>query len=247
MDGVFAGAHQGPVHSTAAAGNVPYYIDGGAGGELYTEGPVGTDHGYWHGFRLVRVGDGGVLATDTVPIFVREGIRIEGARSVRPGKDVRFEAFGRQPVFKDPAKVEALELRDPDPVRPVSELPHGRLGRLRARRRLGARAARAPAAGRSGADRPASPAARRRLVGVSCATAGVAVVGSTGMSLAQQSAPTTTPLESLPNPARVFATSNPAGARAGGVEDRRPSAQRAHPDHGRPVPRRAARARRASA
>ena len=76
MDGVFVGHIKGQF-LYRGRGNVPYYIDGGAGGELYTEGPVGADHGYWHGFRLVRVANGRVT-TDTVPIFVKNGIRLEG-------------------------------------------------------------------------------------------------------------------------------------------------------------------------
>ena len=113
VDGVFLGHIKGQF-LYRGEGDVPYYIDGGAGGELYTDGPVGTDHGYWHGFRLVRV-DGERIVTDTVPIFVKDGIRIEGPASIARGKDLQLEAFGRQPVFNDPAKVEALELRDPDP------------------------------------------------------------------------------------------------------------------------------------
>jgi len=188
-------------------GDVPYYIDGGAGGELYTDGPVGVDHGYWHGFRLVRV-EGKRVTTDTVPIFVPDGIRIQGVGSVRPGKPVRFEAFGRQPVFKDPAKVEALELRDPDPVRPVSSSGMGAWGDFM----RGGGWALTPVLLLllGGVAMTASlPRPRRRLVAVTCATAGAAVIGTTGMSLAQQSTPTTTPLESLNNPARVFATSDP--------------------------------------
>ena len=206
VDGVLLGHIKGQF-IYRGRGNVPYYVDGGAGGELYTEGPVGTDHGYWHGFRLLRV-SGGQVTTDAVPIFVREGIRIEGARSVRPGKPVQFEAFGRQPVFKDPAKVEALELRDPDPVRPVSGSSMGAWGDFM----RGGGWALAPIlllllGGVVVTTRLPRP--RRRLVAVTCATAGAAVIGTTGMSLAQQSEPTTTPLESLPNPARVFATSDP--------------------------------------
>ena len=71
---------------------------------------------------------GAGVTTDTVPIFVPGGIRIEGAGSVRPGKRSLYEAFGKQPVFNDPAKVEALELRDPDPVRPVQGGGMGAIG-----------------------------------------------------------------------------------------------------------------------
>lgn len=100
-------------------GRVPYYVDGGAGGALHTTGPVGTDHGYWHGYRLVRVSRGRLI-TDTVPILVDGGITLRGADVVARGRLERYEAFGKQPVFNDPAKVEMLELRDPTPTRPAS-------------------------------------------------------------------------------------------------------------------------------
>ena len=60
------------------------------------------------------------MTTDTVPIFVKDGIRLEGPGTLNPGRQGQFEAFGRQPVFKDPAKVPNLELRDPDPRPPAS-------------------------------------------------------------------------------------------------------------------------------
>jgi hypothetical protein len=116
VDGVFLGHIKGQF-SYRGLGGIPYYIDGGAGGELYTTGPVGTDHGYWHGFRLVRV-DGAMITTDTVPVFVHDGITIAGPKSVALGATGTFAATGRQPVFNDPAKVDALQLRDPAPVPP---------------------------------------------------------------------------------------------------------------------------------
>ena len=79
IDGVFLGHIKGQF-LYRGSGGVPYYIDGGAGGELYTNGPVGTDHGYWHGFRLLRVDGGRVAENDTVPIFVPK--RDHAARAV---------------------------------------------------------------------------------------------------------------------------------------------------------------------
>ncbi len=116
VDGVFLGHIKGQF-TYRGQGGVPYYIDGGAGGELYTTGPVGTDHGYWHGYRLLRV-DGSTITSDTVPIFVKDGITIRGPGSVARGATAAFSATGRQPVFNDPAKVDALQLRDPAPVPP---------------------------------------------------------------------------------------------------------------------------------
>ena len=44
VDAVFV-AHIKGQWEYRGAGGIPYYIDGGAGGELYTTGPVGVDHG----------------------------------------------------------------------------------------------------------------------------------------------------------------------------------------------------------
>ena len=196
VDGVFLGHIKGQF-TYRGRGGVPYYIDGGAGGELYTEGPVGTDHGYWHGYRLLRVA-GGRVRTDMVPIFVKNGITVRGPGRIAPRRRARFEAFGRQPVFNDPAKVPALELRDPDPVARsgggLSGLTAGGwlLVPLLA---LGL----AALASRARLPRPALalPAA-----------AGLLLVGLAAVSVAQRSAPTSTPRESLPNPARIWTTSN---------------------------------------
>ena len=199
VDGVFVGHIKGQF-LYEGPGDIPYFIDGGAGGELYTTGPVGTDHGYWHGFRLLRV-RGQRFTTDTVPIFVPNSIRIASGKTLARGRSRTFEAFGRQPVFHDPAKVEMLELRDPDPI------PSG-----------GGQAFTIPPlvlfagpplavllliAIRSGAF---SARRRRVAVPVLAAAAGMMVVGISG---AQQSEPTSTPVESLPNPARMWTSSNP--------------------------------------
>ena len=183
---------------------IPYYIDGGAGGELYTDGPVGTDHGYWHGFRLLRVANGKVT-TDTVPIFTKDGIRLEGPATLNPNRQGQFEAFSRQPVFNDSAKVPNLELRDPDPQPPANSSGVGEFVRgggwifvpvlLLV---LGGMAMNAT-----------MPRPKRRALVLGCAAAGAAVVSVAGASLAQQSVPTTTPRENLPTPARIFTTSDP--------------------------------------
>lgn len=219
VDGVFLGHIKGQF-VYRGQGGVPYYVDGGAGGELYTEGPVGTDHGYWHGFRLLRV-DGGRVTTDTVPIFVPDGIRLDGSETVKSGERARYIGFGRQPVFNDPAKVEMLELRDPDPQRPVDDggaLGTGVVGTFV----RGGGWVLAPilllllggvAMNATGGAAARRPRARRRLrprvVVGACAGAGALVIGTATMSIAQQEAPTTTPLDSLPSPARIYQTSDP--------------------------------------
>ena len=197
VDGVFVGHIKGQFQYIAR--NVPYYIDGGAGGELYTEGPVGTDHGYWHGYRLLRVTGRNVI-TDSVPIFVPGTVKVNGPDSLAPGAAAQFEAFGMQPVFNDPAKVPALELRDPDPVPPsgvagVGPPPIVIYGTpFLAFLLLGVVMSR--------------PRARRRLAAAAVpAVAGAMAIA--GIAIAQRSEPTSTPKESLPNPARIWTSSNP--------------------------------------
>lgn len=117
VDGVFLGHIKG--QWTYRARGVPYYTDGGAGGEVYV-GPaeeVGTDYGYWHGYRLVRVTNRGRIITDTVPVLVRDGITMKGPKRVAVDERAKFRAFGEQPTKEGP-EVEALELRDPDRSRP---------------------------------------------------------------------------------------------------------------------------------
>lgn len=197
VDGVFVGHIKGQ-WLYRGQGGIPYFIDGGAGGELYTTGPVGTDHGYWHGFRLLRVRRG-EFETDAVPIFVRNRLKIAGQRRLTVGTRWTFEAFGRQPVFNDPAKVPALELRDPDPTPRFSAGsgvppllvwfgPPALVLLLIAARGAGTR-------GR-----------RRLLVPVVAGAVGLALAG---ISTAQQSEPTSTPVDALPNPARIWTSSNP--------------------------------------
>jgi Calcineurin-like phosphoesterase len=202
VDGVFLGHIKGQF-LYKGEGEIPYFIDGGAGGELYTTGPVGTDHGYWHGYRLIRV-HGGSFETDSVPIFVAGGIQIAGTGRVQQSEKRTFEAFGHQPVFNDPAKVPALELRDPDPVpRSGAGLAPwvGDLARWLAP--LTALAFMLALA------RLATVAPRRRRVVVPALVTAFGAIGFAGVSTAQQSEPTSTPVESLPNPARIWTSSDP--------------------------------------
>ena len=198
VDAVFVGHIKGQF-LYRGEGDIPYYIDGGAGGELYTEGPVGADHGFWHGFRLVRV-VGDRIETDTVPIFVKDGIRIEGPAEVSGGSDVQFEAFGKQPVFKDPAKVEALELRDPDPQ--ASSSGEGSVW-------VYGRWIVPPAAIflllLVGTGVRLGP--RTRLVALPVSLMAVAAFGA--VAVAQRSEPTSTPKKNLPVPARIWTSGNP--------------------------------------
>ncbi len=200
VDAVFVGHIKGQF-LYRGNGDIPYYIDGGAGGELYTTGPVGTDHGYWHGFRLVRV-DGEQITTDTVPIFVDDGITIEGPEEVALGTVASFAGFGKQPVFKDTAKVPRLELRDPDP-RPKAATRQllgvliwvvplaltGLFVLLASRLRLLQRGPRV-------------------ALGATLGFVVVSGAGAGGAAIAQQAIATDTPKAALPTPARIWTTAN---------------------------------------
>ena len=112
VDGVFA-AHVKGQWEYAAQG-VPYYTDGGAGGEVYV-GPAeetGVDSGYWHGFRLIHVHRGEVT-TDTVPVFAAAGITVSGPDSIAQRASGGFSASAVQPTEQGP-QVTDLELREPD-------------------------------------------------------------------------------------------------------------------------------------
>jgi len=118
IDAVFAGHIKGMWQYEARG--IPYFTDGGAGGEVYV-GPgeeTGVDSGYWHGYRLIRV-RGGKLRTDAVPVFRRDGIEIDGPHRVEVGEVARFLATGQQPTKEGPDV--NLELRAPDPSRPNAD------------------------------------------------------------------------------------------------------------------------------
>ena len=119
IDAVFAGNIRA-MTQYRGLGRVPYYVDGGGGADLHTNGPVGTDHGYWHGYRLVTVSRGRVVA-DAVPVLAEDGITVVGADVARRGTLERYQAFGRQPGSGGARTVRALALRDPRP--PAANLP----------------------------------------------------------------------------------------------------------------------------
>lgn len=107
-----------------AAGGVPYFTDGGAGGELYANETekVGVDSGYWYGYRLVRVARD-AITTDAVPVIVPGGITVAGPSRVARGDAAAFAATARSPATEG-VRVDTLELRDPDPSRPnAAKLP----------------------------------------------------------------------------------------------------------------------------
>ena len=169
---------------------------------------MGTDHGYWHGFRLLRVA-GGRVTTDTVPIFVKDGIRLDGPGYLLPGRRrPATRPSARQPVFNYEAKVTGLELRDPDPIRPASSSGLGSVGDfVRGGGWIFVPVLLLVLGGM--AMNGTLPRPRRRVAVAAAGVAGAGVIAVAGVSMAQQGSPTTTPLASLPVPARMFATFNP--------------------------------------
>jgi hypothetical protein len=197
VDGVFL-AHIKGQWQYKGRGGVPYYIDGGAGGELYSEGPLGVDHGYWYGWRLVRV-DGTTITTDVVPVISAGGISIQGAPRLTVGEQpLTWQGFAKQPATKSSrAVVTRLELRDPDPIPPGGEgraftPPWTLLGWLSPLFALALLVAvRLP---------------RRRVLAAAVPVAMAGIVAAAG---AQRSEPTSTPKDALPNPARIWTTGDP--------------------------------------
>lgn len=118
VDGVFVGHIKG-MWQYAASG-IPYFTDGGAGGEVYVGSgeETGVDYGYWHGYRLLNV-RGDRLQTDAVPIFRRNGIAISGPRRVEVGDTATFTAVGQQPTKEGPDV--KLMLREPSSSRPNAD------------------------------------------------------------------------------------------------------------------------------
>ena len=111
VDGVFAGHIKGQWIYSAL--EVPYFIDGGAGGEVYVGSgeETGVDSGYWHGFRLMLIRKGRVVVTDTVPVFADGGITVDGPSDLPSGEVGDFSAIGQQPTEEGPDV--KLELRNP--------------------------------------------------------------------------------------------------------------------------------------
>jgi len=121
IDGVFVGHIKGMWEYSAS--DVPYFTDGGAGGEVYV-GPreeTGVDYGYWHGYRLINVRKGR-MRTYPIPVFKHKGIEISGPKKLSVGETGEFAAVGQQPTVHGPDV--KLELRAPDPSRPnIDALP----------------------------------------------------------------------------------------------------------------------------
>ena len=120
--------------STAAAADVPYFIDGGAGGELSAARPVGVDHGYWYGSGSCASTARPVTTGPVVPLIVpdgrsamqgaarapaRGGARAACEATAAPaGREVRPRGGGRRSSCRDPDPVPRSGQRLDDPWPP---------------------------------------------------------------------------------------------------------------------------------
>lgn len=81
-----------------SAGEVEYFIDGGGGGSPYTNGEVGTDTGYYYGFRILRffqTNKGWNYRTYFVPLV--DEVKIDAPRAVGAGEMLEASAVALQP------------------------------------------------------------------------------------------------------------------------------------------------------
>ncbi|HYI46305.1 MAG TPA: metallophosphoesterase [Actinomycetota bacterium] len=124
VDGVFLGHIQG--NATYAVEETQYFIDGGGGGSPYAMNSVGTDTGYYYGFRIVRVHEGSTgpgYSTYFVPLI--DKIDVAAPKKVAVKKKIQLSAVATQPFDPDlPPRLSGVEnaaielqLRQPDPGR----------------------------------------------------------------------------------------------------------------------------------
>jgi hypothetical protein len=126
IDMVVLGHIQG--NATYSVGDTDYYIDGGGGGSPYALREVGTDTGYFYGFRVLRMfqtADGLEHRTYLVPLI--DELKIDGPRRASVGETIDLTGTAVQPFDPDlPPRLSAvpneeivLELRPPsDPKVP---------------------------------------------------------------------------------------------------------------------------------
>ena len=100
VDGVFLGHIQG--NAVYQVGDVDYFIDGGGGGSPYAMHSVGTDTGYYYGFRIMRMTPGSFepgVRSYFVPLVER--VSIEAPRGAKVGDEVALSATAAQPHNPD--------------------------------------------------------------------------------------------------------------------------------------------------
>ena len=118
IDVVLLGHIQG--NALYGLGDTEYFIDGGGGGSPYALHSVGTDTGYYYGYRLFRLNPAdGAYRTYFIPLIDR--IKVEGPREVKVGETIALTATATQPFDPDlpprlaavPNEAITLELRPP--------------------------------------------------------------------------------------------------------------------------------------
>lgn len=100
VDSVLLGHIQG--NAIYEVGQTRYFIDGGGGGSPYSNGKVGTDTGYYYGFRILRVSpsaDSIGYRTYFVPLV--DHIEIRGPSEAEVGELVDLDATAVQPFDPD--------------------------------------------------------------------------------------------------------------------------------------------------
>lgn len=99
-DAVLLGHIQG--NAVYRVGDVDYFIDGGGGGSPYSNGPSGTDTGYYYGFRILRVFRAqGEWSYRSYFVPLVDRIVVKGPSGVAVGDRVRLRATVVQPFDAD--------------------------------------------------------------------------------------------------------------------------------------------------
>ena len=120
IDAVLLGHIQG--NAVYSVGDTDYFIDGGGGGSPYALREVGTDTGYYYGYRILRVArdnDKWSYRTYLVPLV--DSIEISGPDDASTGDEIALEATATQPFDPDlpprfsgvPNEAITLKLRHP--------------------------------------------------------------------------------------------------------------------------------------
>jgi hypothetical protein len=98
IDVVLLGHIQG--NALYTVGETEYFIDGGGGGSPYALHSVGTDTGYYYGYRLFRIDPkSGDHRTYFIPLI--DNIEVDAPSRVEVGETLTLNAVARQPFDPD--------------------------------------------------------------------------------------------------------------------------------------------------
>ena len=131
VDAVFLGHIQG--NAVYQVNAVDYFIDGGGGGSPYAMHSVGTDTGYYYGFRIIRVTPR-LREPEVRSYFVPlvEKVQVETPSVTTVGEEIALTASARQPHDPDlppragllPNEPIVLELQRPEGGPEVPQLAY---------------------------------------------------------------------------------------------------------------------------